>query len=294
MPSISFLLVQFLGGLSTAMFLFLMATGLTLILGVMGIVNFAHGSFYMIAAYLMYYITSQFGHISGIFWVAIIIAPIVVAIIGAGLQRTLISRLYARPELQLLFTYALVLIFSDLIRMAFGVLQHGVSYPIVFDGTVDIMDMKFPVYNLFITILGPIIAILLMLANSRTRWGRIIRAASIDREMISALGIDIEKVFVVVFMIGAWLGGLGGALASPMSSVIPGMDSAIILPAFVVVVIGGMGSFLGTFLSALVTGQVIAFGYLLVPRLSESLIFILMAVILIFRPWGFSNKPPIV
>jgi branched-subunit amino acid ABC-type transport system permease component len=276
------------------MFLFLMATGLTLILGVMGIVNFAHGSFYMIAAYLMYYITWQFGHISGVFWIALVIATLVIALIGGGLQKTLISRLYARPELQLLFTYALVLIFSDLIKMAFGVLQHGVPYPALLGGTLDIMDMKFPVYNLFITILGPIVAILLMIANAKTRWGRIIRAAAVDREMISALGIDIEKVFVVVFMIGAGLGGLGGALASPMSSVIPGMDASIILPAFVVVIIGGMGSFLGTFLSALITGQVIAFGYFLIPRLSESLIFILMAVILIFRPWGISNKPPIV
>jgi len=282
-----------MSGLSMAMFLFMMATGLTLILGVMGIVNFAHGSFYMIAAYLMYYITMEFSAVPGIFWVALIIAPIILAIIGAMLQKGLIRHLYAKPEFQLLFTYALVLIFSDLIKMAFGVMQHTVRYPPIFAGAIDIGHMKFPIYNIFVMILGPIIGIALMIANSKTRWGRIIRAASQNRDMVSALGIDVEKVFVVVFMIGACLGGLGGALASPTTSVIPGMGSAIILPAFAVVIIGGMGSFLGTFMSSLITGQVLAFGYLLTPRLSESLIWILMAIILVIRPFGLSNKPPI-
>lgn len=285
----TFYVTQFIAGLSQGMFLFLLATGLSLILGVMGIVNFAHGSFYMIGAYLTYYLVTSLG---GSFWLAIIFASASLAVIGYLLQRFLIHRLYGRPELQLVFTFAFVLIFSDLIKMVFGVLPKGVAYPELLRGIFEIGPIRFPKYHIFIIILGPIIAYLLHMLEQRTRVGRIIRAASLNRDMVTALGINTGRVFTIVFGFGAFLAGLGGVLASPTVSITPGMDTLVVLPAFVVVIFGGLGSFVGTFLAALITGQVQVFGILFFPRLAESFIFILMAIILIVRPWGLSNRPP--
>ncbi len=287
--SLSFFFTQFIAGLSLAMFLFLIASGLSLILGVMGIVNFAHGSFYMIGAYLVWYLAVSVG--IG-FWPAVISASISLAVIGFLMQKFLISRLYGRPELQLLFTFSFVLIFSDLIKMAFGVLPKGVAYPVLLSGVLEMGAISFPKYHIFIIIFGPIVAYLLHLAEQRTRMGRIIRAASINRDMVATLGINIERVFTVIFAFGAFLAGLGGALASPTASIAPGMDVPVVLPAFVAVVVGGLGSFGGTFLACLLIGEVKVFGILLLPRLAESFIFILMAIVLIVRPWGLSNKPP--
>jgi branched-subunit amino acid ABC-type transport system permease component len=280
---------QFIAGLSQGMFLFLLATGLSLILGVMGIVNFAHGSFYMIGAYLTYYLVTLLG---GSFWLANIFASVSVAVIGGLLQRFLIHRLYGRPELQLVFTFAFVLIFSDLIKMGFGVLPKGVSFPEPLSAIFEIGPIRFPQYYVFIIILGPIIAYLLHVLEQRTRMGRILRAASLNRDMVAALGINIERMFTIVFGFGAFLAGLGGALVCPTVSIAPGMDALVVLPAFVVVIFGGLGSFAGTFLAALITGQVQVFGILFFPRLAESFIFILMAIVLIVRPWGLSNRPP--
>lgn len=291
MPDLSwsFYVQQFIAGLSLAMFLFLIASGLSLILGVMGIVNFAHGSFYMIAAYLVWYLVVSLG---GNFWLAVASASVSLAVIGLLMQRFLISRLYGRPELQLLFTFAFVLIFSDLVRMSFGVIPKGIPYPAVLSGVLEIGAISFPKYHIFIIILGPILAYLLHLAEQRTRIGRIIRAASINRDTVAALGINTERVFTIVFAFGAFLAGLGGALVTPIASIAPGMDVPIVLPAFVAVVVGGLGSFGGTFLACLLIGQVKVFGILLLPRLAESFIFILMAIVLIVRPWGLSNRPP--
>ena len=284
-----FFVTQFIAGLSLSMFLFLIASGLSLILGVMGIVNFAHGSFYMIGSYLVWYLAVSIGMD---FWLAVIAASVALALIGSLLQKFLISRLYGQPELQLLFTFAFVLIFSDIIKMTFGVLPKGVGYPKLFSGIFEVGPISFPRYHIFIIVLGPIIAYLLHLAEQRTRIGRIIRAASLNREMVATLGINTKRVFTIVFGFGAFLAGLGGALASPISSIAPGMDIPIVLPAFVAVVVGGLGSFGGTFLACLLIGQVDVFGILLFPRLAESFIFILMLIILILRPWGLSNKPP--
>lgn len=291
MPDLSwsFYVEQFIAGVSLAMFLFLIASGLSLILGVMGIVNFAHGSFYMIAAYLTWYLVVSLG---GNFWLAVIFASVSLAVIGFLMQRFLISQLYGRPELQLLFTFSFVLIFSDLIKLAFGVLPKGISYPAVLSGVLEIGAISFPKYHIFIIIFGPIVAYLLHLAEQRTRIGRIIRAASINRDTVAALGINTERVFTIIFAFGAFLAGLGGALAAPTASIAPGMDVPIVLPAFVAVVVGGLGSFGGTFLACLLIGEVKVFGILLLPRLAESFIFILMAIVLMVRPWGLSNRPP--
>lgn len=284
----SFGLQQALSGLSYAMLLFLIASGLSLILGVMGIVNFAHGSFYMIAAYLTWWVAAQLG--AG-FWLGVVFSVVALGLLGAFLQRLLISKLRGRTELQLLFTFAFVLILGDLIKITFGVMPQGVRYPSLLNGIVEFADVRLPTYNLFIIVLGPIAALLLNLAQHKTRIGRIVRAASTNQEMVAALGVDVRTVFTVVFGVGASLAGLGGALASPTTSIQPGMDVPIVLPAFVAVVVGGLGSFAGTFVASLLIAQVQVFGILLLPTFSESFAFILMALVLVLRPWGLSNKP---
>ncbi len=287
--SLEFFVQQFIAGLSLAMFLFLIASGLSLILGVMGIVNFAHGSFYMIGSYLVWYLSVSVGVD---FWIAVFAASVALALIGFVLQKFLINRLYGQTELQLLFTFAFVLIFSDIVKMTFGVLPKGVEYPSLFSGVLEVGPIRFPKYHIFIIVFGPIAAYLLHLVEQRTRIGRIVRAASLNRDMVSTLGINTERIFTIIFGFGAFLAGLGGALASPTASIAPGMDVPIVLPAFVAVVVGGLGSFGGTFLACLLIGQVEVFGILLLPRLAESFIFIFMLITLIVRPWGLSNKAP--
>jgi branched-subunit amino acid ABC-type transport system permease component len=274
------------------MFLFLIASGLSLIFGILRVLNFAHGSLYMLGAYLTYYFVSQFVNAPGQFWWAVIFASLSVAIIGGIIERFLLSRLYIREELnQLLFTYALVLILSDFAKIVWGTGQLSVSRPAILKGAVPILGQYFPEYNIFIIILGPAIALLFWLILHRTRWGRFIRAAALDREMLGSLGVNVNRLFTLVFTIGAWLAGLGGALVSPIVAIVPGMDVEIIINAFIVVVVGGLGSFWGTLLGALILGQVTSFGILVLPRLSMVFIYVLMAVVLILRPWGLLGKP---
>jgi len=292
MPDPSFLLIQSLSGLTYAMFLFLIASGLSLIFGVLGILNFAHGSLYMLGAYLTYQFVSQFIDAPGQFWWAVVFGSLSVALIGGVIERLFLRRLYIREELnQLLFTYALVLLISDFAKIIWGTGQLSVSRPAILKGAVPILGQYFPEYNIFVIALGPGIALLFWLILHHSRWGRIIRAAALDREMLGSLGVNVNWLFTVVFTIGAWLAGLGGALVSPIAAIVPGMDVEIIINAFIVVVIGGLGSFWGTLLGALILGQVISFGILVFPRLSMVFIYILMAVVLILRPWGLLGKP---
>lgn len=292
LPDPSFLLIQSLSGLTYAMFLFLIASGLSLIFGVLGVLNFAHGSFYMLGAYLTYQFVSYFTNAPGQFWWAAIFGALSVAVIGGVIERLFLRRLYIREELnQLLFTYALVLLISDFAKILWGTGQHSISRPPILKGAVKILDQYFPEYNIFIIILGPCIALLFWFILHRTRWGRVIRAAALDREMLGALGVNVNWLFTIVFTIGAWLAGLGGALVAPIAAIVPGMDVEIIINVFIVVVIGGLGSFWGTLLGSLILGQVISFGILVFPRLSMVFIYILMALVLILRPWGLLGKP---
>lgn len=291
MPDPSFLLIQSLSGLTMAMFLFLIASGLSLIFGVLRVLNFAHGSLYMVGAYLTYSYAAQFIDSPGQFWWAVICASFSMAIIGGFIERLFLSRLYLREDLnQLLFTYALVLLISDFAKIIWGTEQLSVSRPAILKGAVSILGQYFPKYNIFVIVLGPTIAFLFWLILHRTRWGRIIRAAALDREMLGSLGINVNWLYTVVFGIGSWLAGLGGALVSPIAAIIPGMDVEVIIDAFIVVVIGGLGSFWGTLLGAIILGQVVSFGILVLPRFSMVFIYILMAVVLILRPWGLLGK----
>jgi branched-chain amino acid transport system permease protein len=291
LPDPSFLLIQSLNGLTYAMFLFLIASGLSLIFGVLRILNFAHGSLYMLGAYFTHQFVSLFINAPGHFWWAVILASLTVALIGVVIERFFLRHLYAREELyQLLFTYALVLILSDFAKIIWGTGQFSVSRPAILKGAVSILDQYFPKYNIVIILLGPCIAFTFWFIILRTRWGRKIRAAALDREMLGSLGVNVSRLFTVVFFIGAWMAGLGGALVSPVSAIVPGMDVEIIINAFIVVVIGGLGSFWGTFLGSLIVGQVYALGILAFPKLSLAFIYVLMALVLILRPWGLLGR----
>ncbi|MBE9503760.1 MAG: branched-chain amino acid ABC transporter permease [Proteobacteria bacterium] len=289
---LSFVVLQLLNGLTNAMFIFLIASGLSIIFGVLGVLNFAHGSLYMLGAYATYQCVSLFVDFPGQFWWAVIAASVAVALLGGIIERLLLRRLYHQVEInQLLLTYALVLVLGDLARFIWGVDQLSVSRPAVLRGAVEILGQYFPKYNVFILFLGPCVAFLFWFFMLRTRWGRMVRAAALDRETLGALGVNVDRLFTVVFMIGSWLGALGGALVAPVITIRPGMDVEIIINAFIVVVIGGLGSFWGTFLGALIVGPVYALGILVFPRLSMIFIYVIMVVVLMTRPWGLLGRP---
>ncbi len=288
----SFLFSQFMGGLTTAMFLFLIASGLSLVFGVMRVINFAHGSFYMIGAYLAWQAMQWLHPVAGAFWLATLFAASGVAVLGAVVERLFFRSLYGREELyQLLCTYALVLILGDAAKFIWGTGQLSVSSPPVLAGSVQIFGTTQPLYNLFVIAVGPAIAFGGWLALNRTGAGRLVRAASYDREMLAALGADVGSIYTGMFIISSFLAGLSGALITPIQSIVPGMDVLIIVQAFIVVVIGGMGSIWGTFWGSVIYGQVLAFGILIFPSFSLFSVFALMAVILIVRPWGLFGRP---
>jgi branched-subunit amino acid ABC-type transport system permease component len=215
-----------------------------------------------------------------------------VAILGGIIERLLFRYLYGREELyQLLFTYALVLILGDAAKYTWGTEQLSVSRPSILDSSFDVFGTIVPEYNLFIIVIGPLIALGVWLMLTRTGLGRMVRAAALDREMLDALGANVGWLYTGMFMLSAALAGLAGALVTPIQSIVPGMDVEIIVQAFIVVVIGGLGSFWGTFWGSMLYGQVLSFGILIFPGFSLFSVFALMAVILIVRPWGLFGRP---
>src|SRR6266446_8638314 len=276
----AFVVVQCLNGLTQAMFLFLIASGLTLIFGVLGVLNFAHGSLYMLGAYLSYTIASLF------------LGSLGVALAGGLIEAIFLRPVYRRAELdQLLVTYALVLIIGDVVKFAWGPDNRSISRPAILAGSVLVGGRDFPTYNLVVIALGPLVAAALWLLLTRTQFGRLIRAAASDREMVGVVGADVSRLFTGVFVLGAWLGGLGGGLAAPVGAIYPGMDVEVIAESFIVVVVGGMGSLTGTLLGSLIIGQLNAFGILFFPRFALLFVYVLMVVVLVVRPWGLLGKP---
>jgi branched-chain amino acid transport system permease protein len=288
----SFLFSQFMGGLTTAMFLFLIASGLSLVFGIMRIINFAHGSFYMIGAYLAWQALQWLHPAGAAFWAAAAFAACGVGVLGAVVERLFFRSLYCREDLyQLLLTYALVLILSDAAKFLWGTGQLSVSTPPVLAGSVQIFGTTQPLYSLFIIGLGPAIAFGAWLVLNRTGIGRMVRAAQMDREMLDALGANVGMIYTGMFVFSSFLAGLAGALVTPIQSIVPGMDVLIIVQAFIVVVIGGMGSFWGTFWGSVIYGEVLSFGILIFPGFSLFSVFALMAVVLIVRPCGLFGRP---
>ncbi|HZY55208.1 MAG TPA: branched-chain amino acid ABC transporter permease [Reyranella sp.] len=292
MTDLSFLFTQFLGGLTTAMFLFLIASGLSLVFGVMRVLNFAHGSFYMLGAYLAWQAVQWLSPLVESFWLAALFAALAVAVLGGLVERLLLRHMYGKEELyQLLLTYALVLILGDAAKAIWGTQQLSVSRPPILDGAIEMFGSILPVYNLFIMLAGVAIALGGWLILARSSAGRMVRAAALDREMLGALGANVGALYTGMFMASSFLAGLSGALVTPIQSIVPGMDVEVIVEAFIVVVIGGLGSFWGTFWGSLIYGQVLSFGILIMPSFSLFSVFALMAVILIVRPWGLFGKP---
>ena len=274
------------------MFLFLIASGLSLVFGVMRVLNFAHGSFYMLGAYLAWQVVQWLAPMLNSFWPAVLAAALGVAVLGGVVERLLLRHLYGREELyQLLFTYALVLILGDVAKATWGTRQLSVSRPPLLAGGFDLFGTTLPAYNLFIMLLGPLIALAVWGMLTRSTAGRMIRAAALDREMLGAMGADVGAIYTSMFVVSSFLAGLAGALVTPIQSIVPGMDVEIIVEAFIVVVIGGLGSFWGTFWGSVIYGQVLSFGILVFPSFSIFSVFALMAVILIVRPWGLFGRP---
>jgi branched-subunit amino acid ABC-type transport system permease component len=283
---------QFMSGLARGALLFLVASGLSLTFGVLRVLNFAHGSLYMLGAFLCYSLWAKILVPSLGFYIATVISATIMGAVGLVLETSILRALYKRgwPE-QLLATYALILIITDLVKWQWGGQFLSVSRPKPFTGAVFLFGLPFPTYNLFVIALGVAIAIFLWWLVYKTRLGDIIRAAAHDRDMVAALGIPIPWLFTWIFVLGAFIAGLSGAVAAPFGSVALGMDIEIIVECFAVVVIGGMGSLPGTLLGSFIVGQVYSFGIMYKPELALAFIFMVMTVVLIIRPWGIFGRP---
>jgi branched-chain amino acid transport system permease protein len=276
-------LMNLLNGISLGMLLFLISIGLTIIFGVLGVLNFAHGSLYMLGAYFCFQSVALFHN----FWLALLMAPVIVALIGGAIEMALLRPVYGRDiSVQLLLTFGVLLVLDDAVRLIWGSGYHIVDAPPLLNGVVHLYGFTYPVYSLFILVMGPLIGTGLWGFFRFTLWGKKIRAASMDREMAAGIGIHVNRLFTGVFMFGTWLAGVGGALASPLRAIGPSMGEKIIIESFIVVVIGGLGSFPGAFAGALILGVINAYGAQFLPRMTMALPYILLSIILITKPRG--------
>jgi len=278
------LFIQLLNGIQYGLLLFLLASGLSLIFGIMGVLNLAHGSFYMVGAYLAFWLAREIGNL----WLAIPIELAMVLLIGVILESTLFSRLYHRDHLQqVLLSFGLILIFEELRSILFGDDVHSVPVPPLLSASIPLTGtLSYPVYRLFISGACLVVAGLMYVVIQKTRIGMMIRAGSTNREMVQSLGINIKLIYRWVFAIGVTLAALAGLIAAPVSSVYPGMGSQILIICFVVVVVGGIGSIKGAMISALIIGIVDTLGQVVLPEFSGVAVYLLMAVILLWRPQG--------
>ena len=294
----SFIVNQFLNGLASAASLFIIASGLTLVFGVTRIVNFAHGSLYMLGAYLAVTIMPRLLDVWSsfpMFLLGLALASVITGLIGIAMEVLLLRRIYRAPELlQLLATFGVVLIVQDLVILLWGPLEILGPRAPALRGAVEIAGAYFPTYELFLIVMGPIVYFGVNWILTRTRFGILVRAATQDREMVAALGVNQSILFTGALFLGAFLAGLGGALQIPKSAASPHMDLAILAEAFVVTVIGGMGSIPGAAAAALLIGQINSFGIVILPKSTLVLVFALMAVVLIVKPQGLFGKPEVV
>jgi branched-chain amino acid transport system permease protein len=282
-------LIQCLNSLQYGLLLFLVASGLTLIFGIMGVINLAHGSFYMIGAYMAYalapVVASTFG---GGFFAVLVVGVVLAVLLGYGLEWAFFSFLYQREHLQqVLMTYGLILVFEELRSLLVGDDVHGVQAPPLLAGSIDLGDtMSYPVYRLFVSGVCLALALGMYLVFAKTRLGMMIRAGASNREMVQSLGIDVSFLYRVVFAAGVAIAVLAGMVAAPVSSVYPSMGNTVLILCFVVVVIGGIGSVRGALLAALLIGLVDTFGKVLLPQAAGVLVYVLMALILLWKPSG--------
>jgi len=281
---LSSLLIQTMNGLQYGLLLFLIASGLTLIFGIMHIINLAHGALYMVGAYLAWWLTSLVGNL----FLAILLAVPLAIGIGILIERFLMQALYKRDHLdQVLMTFGLILIFDSLQSILWGNDVHSVAIPAALSGSIALTDtLDYPVYRLFVSAVCGVIALAMYLVLQRTRLGMIIRGGASNRDMVQGLGINIRRIYTLVFAAGAALTAFAGMIAAPISSVYPGMGGQVLIIAFVVVVIGGLGSIRGAFLGALLVGLTATWGAVLVPDFAGMVVYVLMAAVLLFKPRG--------
>ena len=281
---VSFLLIQLLNGIQTGLLLFLIASGLTLVFGIMGIINLAHGAMYMIGAYLCYALVGWTGNLL----LAILLGIPVMLLLGVLIERYLVGYLYDRDHLlQVLLTFGLILIFNEMQRILWGNDAHGVPIPDMFSGSIQLTEtLSYPIYRLVVSVVCLILAVAMYWVIQKTRIGMIIRAGASNRDMVDALGIDIRTMFTLIFAAGVALSGFAGMLNAPLSSVYPGMGDGILIICFVVVVIGGIGSIKGAFGGAMLVGMVSTFGPVIAPALASVMVYLVMALVLLWRPRG--------
>ena len=282
-------LIQCLNSLQYGLLLFLVASGLTLIFGIMGVINLAHGSFYMVGAYLAFSLAPVVGStIGGGFFATLLVGVVLAVLFGYFLEWAFFSFLYEREHLQqVLMTYGLILVFEEMRSLLVGDDVHGVAPPDILNGSIALGDMMtYPVYRLFISGVCLALALGMYFVFTRTRLGMMIRAGSTNREMVQSLGIDIKFLYRVVFAAGVAIAVLAGMVAAPVSSVYPGMGSTVLIICFVVVVIGGIGSIRGALFASLLIGFVDTFGKVMLPSVAGVLVYVLMALILLWKPDG--------
>jgi len=283
-----FLLIQVLNGVQYGLLLFLIASGLTLVFGILNVINLAHGSFYMIGAYLAYALTVRTGSL----WLAILIGLPIAVVLGLMVERLMIRFLYTRDHLyQVLLTYGLILVFNELQSVIFGNDVHGVPVPEMFQYSIPLTEvLSYPVYRLVVSAICLVMVAVMYVVIQRTRLGMSIRAGSVNREMVQSLGINIRLLYTIVFAAGAGLAALAGMIAAPLSSVYPGLGEHVLIICFVIVVIGGIGSIRGAFIAALLIGLADTFGKVLVPDFASVAVYAVMAGVLLWRPQGVFGR----
>jgi len=282
----AFIVTQIISGLTMATLLFLVASGLTLIFGVGNVFNFAHGSFYMIGAYLGYQVVGVW---ELNFWLALVVAAVGAGLFGMLIEFLLLRRIYGRANeggFQILLTYCLILIIDDGVKLLWGAEYKSIPRPDGFSGAVVMGDIFIPAYNLLIIGIGFVVVIASWWILNRTRPGKIARATAVDREMLGALGVNVPLTMTVVFGVATALGGMTGALAAPLRTITPGAGIEVIIDSLIVVVMGGMGNFWGAWLASMLLGEVNAFAVAFVPKWASLFSFLVMVVVLIFKPEG--------
>jgi branched-chain amino acid transport system permease protein len=278
---------QIMSGFVSAAILFLLASGLTLIFGVCRVLNLAHGVFFMLATFLAYMFTNQLIQSEADFWIALVLAPVIVGVLGAVVEATLFRRLYgADILLQVLPTIAIIFMVSDAVRLFWGLEPLAVPMPAVLGAPIEIFGSYFPAYYVVIVATSALIALALWAVVFRTDWGLLIRAISQDRDMASALGVNARRIFTSVFALGTGLAAVAGVLFAPIGGANLGSDMDAMIEAFAVVVVGGLGSIWGSALAALLIGMLKAFGILVFPQFALAFVFGLMALVLVIRPTG--------
>ena len=284
----AFFLIQLLNGLQYGLLLFLVASGLTLIFGIMGIINLAHCSFYMVGAYLAWSLASMTGSLSA----AILLGVVLTVLLGVALEWLLIRRLYERDHLyQVLLTYGLILVFEEMRSIVWGDDVHGVPVPALLEHSIPLTEnLSYPVYRLVISAVCLLLALGMYLLIARTRLGMMIRAGSSNRDMVQSLGINIRLIYTLIFALGVALAAFAGMINAPLSSVFPNMGGGVLIICFVVVVIGGIGSVKGALVASLLIGLAETFGQVLVPEVAGMIVYLLMAAVLVWRPEGLFRK----